>query len=543
MPTHACIKHLALAFMLVSPASWAQTSMTVRANGPSAPLTALAAQAHATASEPVLARRPVGGRMQPLTRSYAQTAMPLNPLPALTDFKTSQVNTGGVQTTHDGIAASGNSPANAHGAAGAEQYVQVAGGRIAVYAKTNGALLLGPMPVNAIFAGAARSAALGTCAANNGGPAAVHYDQLANRWIITQSAWRARHAASGPYYQCIAVSTGADARGTYHRYAIAHGKSIISDDAKMAVWPDAYYFTFSLFSAANGDYRGPRACGIDRAALLRGVDAAVRCHDLGTSFGAVTPASLQGHAWPTDGMPAFLLSLDLTVEGSGERLFMWRYSFTARTLGEALAVPVAPFRIACPLVAGGACVQQPPPGEPLDALADRLSGPVSYRYERGHESLVANHAVRLPGGATAIRWYEIRTGWDAPQVYQQGSHAPNSEQRWIGSIGIDKQGNIALAYSVSGSATAPGIRYTGRQRTGAPGRLDAEEVIINGSGVQIDGAGRWGAPGSLTLDPVDDCTFWSTLPYIASSGRHTWRTRIARFRFQNCRPIKSDTSG
>jgi Golgi nucleoside diphosphatase len=64
--------------------------------------------------------------------------------------------------------------------------------------------------------------------------------------------------------------------------------------------------------------------------------------------------------------------------------------------------------------------------------------------------------------------------------------------------------------------------------------MQGEQVIVNGTGVQQDAAGRWGGAGSMTLDPLDDCRFWHTLQYVASSGHFTWRTRIASMRFANC---------
>ena len=55
-----------------------------------------------------------------------------------------------------------------------------------------------------------------------------------------------------------------------------------------------------------------------------------------------------------------------------------------------------------------------------------------------------------------------------------------------------------------------------------------------GAGVRIDTFSRRGDYSGMTVDPVDDCTFWYTQQYIANSGRFTWRSRIAAFRFRNC---------
>ena len=60
-------------------------------------------------------------------------------------------------------------------------------------------------------------------------------------------------------------------------------------------------------------------------------------------------------------------------------------------------------------------------------------------------------------------------------------------------------------------------------------------MLVNGGGVQIDTGHRWGDYSAMTVDPVDDCTLWYTQEYMASTGNFNWRTRIADFRFINCR--------
>lgn len=424
------------------------------------------------------------------------------------------VRTRGTGIHVDGVAAGGERSANPVGAVGSTQFVQLANGQLAVFDKTNGALLLGPVHHNVLFAGLAGS----PCSATNSGPALVHYDHLAKRWIIAYRAGK---------QQCIAVSSSDDATGRYHRHALA----IEGDDLRMAVWPDAYYLTMGLFDDASGAWRGPRVCGLDRAALLSGASPELRCHDLGSAYGPLTPVGLDGYQIAPEGnKPATLLSLDFTKAGHGERLLMWRYSFSRGSIGDPVAIPVAPFTIACPATLGGACIEQPSPGGTLGALGDRLMPRAAYRNDEGIESLVVNHTVQL-AGTIGIRWYEIRAG----KLYQQGTHAPDRDSRWMGSMAIDKAGNIALGYKVAGRGTPPGIRFTGRQRTDPHGRMQGEEFVINGTGVQIDPATRWGQHGALSLDPIDGCTFWYTQQYIAVTGRATWRTRIVSFQFENCK--------
>lgn len=415
-----------------------------------------------------------------------------------------RIHGNGVQA--DGLA-TGGAPT---GAVGDTHYVQLAGGQLAIFDKADGALLLGPVALRALFAGS-------PCDAGDSGPPLVRYDHLAKRWILVYQAGK---------QQCIAVSSSDDASGRYFRYALP----IEGEDARLAVWPDAYYLTLGLFDEESGAWRGPRVCGLARAALLGGAAPQWRCHDPGSAYGPITPVGLDGYPAPLAGNDAAtLLSLDFTKAGQGERLLLWRYSFSRDRIGDPVAIPVAPFRVACAAAPDGACIAQPAPGAALVAAGERLMPGAAYRSVDGVETLVASHAVQL-GAGVGIRWYELR----AEQLYQQGTHGPDHDSRWMGSMAIDKAGNIGLGYQVAGRGTPPGIRLTGRQRGDPHGRMQGELFIISGTGVQTDPAAGAGQHGALAVDPVDGCTFWQTQQYIAVTGSG-WRTRLVSVRFQNCR--------
>jgi hypothetical protein len=104
----------------------------------------------------------------------------------------------------------------------------------------------------------------------------------------------------------------------------------------------------------------------------------------------------------------------------------------------------------------------------------------------------------------------------------------------MGSIAMDQAGNIALGYSVSSSSVNPSIFFTGRVPSDASGTMEAEQLIVNGTGSQTSSLSRWGDYSAMTVDPVDDCTFWYTQEYIKSNGTFNWNTRIANFKFAGC---------
>jgi Abnormal spindle-like microcephaly-assoc'd, ASPM-SPD-2-Hydin len=100
---------------------------------------------------------------------------------------------------------------------------------------------------------------------------------------------------------------------------------------------------------------------------------------------------------------------------------------------------------------------------------------------------------------------------------------------------MDQAGDMALGYTVSNSSTVhPSVAYTGRVPTDPAGTMEAEVNVISGTGSQNGGLTRWGDYSAMTVDPVDDCTFWYTQEYMKTTGSFNWNTRIANFKFANC---------
>jgi hypothetical protein len=102
------------------------------------------------------------------------------------------------------------------------------------------------------------------------------------------------------------------------------------------------------------------------------------------------------------------------------------------------------------------------------------------------------------------------------------------------SIAQDQAGDIAIGYSESSTAIFPSIAYTGRLSTDPLNTLETpESVIMAGLGNQVFNTG-WGSYTSLSVDPIDDCTFWYTNQYYTQQGSKIWNTRIASFKFPAC---------
>jgi hypothetical protein len=122
-------------------------------------------------------------------------------------------------------------------------------------------------------------------------------------------------------------------------------------------------------------------------------------------------------------------------------------------------------------------------------------------------------------------------------VFQNGAiNTADGLNRWMGSIAMDKAGNIAMGYSVSSSTVNPGIRVAGRYRTDVRNTLRGELNVVNGAGAQTSTAQRWGDYSTMQVDPADDCTFWYTQQYMTGNFTRDWATRIVGFKFPNCTP-------
>jgi hypothetical protein len=555
-----------------------------------APVEVLAAARVRTSTVPVRNFLPVvnlGGReTRPirLNPNILVNLAPPAPDPALqstTTFPARQtppgVNVDGVsqgfkRRPQDPPLAVGTMPPDTVGAVGTTQFVQWVNTTFVIFNKATGAAEIGPFPGKLLFTELG-----GNCASNNDGDPVVQFDKMAQRWVLAQ--FSVKNGATRGFSQCVAVSTTADAGGTYHLYEFTYQS--FDDYPKMGVWPDGYYTTFNMFDNQNRPI-GARVCAYEREKMLRGQPARQQCFQLSRLFFGLLPGDLDGAtsalndaagapggpAAPPPGSPDYVVGLG----NDGRTLNFWRFHVdwanTANTtfgVGGAnspnAVIPVKPFRLSCN-GAGADCVPQPGTPIKLDTLGERLMYRLAYRrFSRpdgslDHESLLLNHSVDvgLTAPQTAVRWYELRDpSAPMPTVFQQGSYAPDqTTHRWFGSIAMNKRGGIALGYSVSGKTLNPGIRYTGRSVGDPPNQLGPETLLFKGAGSQScrlpngsckssclndDGScadGRYGDYSSLTVDPTDDCTFWFTSEYLAANGSFNWHTRVGSFKLAGC---------
>jgi hypothetical protein len=409
-------------------------------------------------------------------------------------------------------------PPDTTGDVGRGHYVQWVNLSFAVYDKA-GALVGGPWNGNRPWQGSGTP-----CATTNEGDPLVLYDHLADRWVLSQFA---NIGSSGPHYQCVAVSQTGDPLGLWWAYTFQIGETKRNDYPKMGVWPDGYYMTANLYDQ-NWNLAGAGIYVFDRSKMLGGQAANVLIWERPNDV-SLLPSDLDGPPPPAGAMNP-MVEPSFTVL---DTLIMYRvhadWSVVTGTVEGPYVIPVAAYD---PFLPG---VPQPGTTQVLDPLWGRMMYRLQYRNFGDRESLVANHTVNAGGGRAGIRWYEIRNPTNGtPYAYQQGTWAPaDGNSRWVGSIAQDHAGNTLLGFSASSSTLYPGLYYAGRLLGDPPGELSGDASLFPGSGSQLGGS-RWGDYSTLSVDPLDDCTFYYANEYYASSSSTAWQTKIGAIKFDEC---------
>ncbi len=447
-------------------------------------------------------------------------------------------------------------PPDPNGDIGPNHYVEMINLVFAVFDRA-GNMLLGPVDTGTLWA----EFAVPDCTDPSGDPI-VLYDQLADRWLLSQFTTSGFDDPTKPFWNCVAVSTTGDPTGSYFRYAFeTENFQFFPDYPKYGVWTDTYVITTREFGPTI-EY-GIGVYGLEKNKMLNGEPARAVSFFLDGNDPAILPligdgllpADIDGKQKPKSDAKVPLVGTqdDGALYGAlFDALNIWDFQVKWRSQPKATLVlnaqlPTAAFDSIFPCGPDSRdCLPEPGisnPAQYLDTLSyrQRPTWRLAYRNFKGYEALVTNQSVEALPGVAGARWYEIRRTAGVYSLYQQGTYAPaGGVHRWMGSVAMDKKGNIGLGFSVvNGTDVYPGIRYTGRLAGDPLGEMTlGEGVIIAGSGVQTTTNSRWGDYTSLNVDPVDDCTLWYVNEYYTLEGQGTstagWQTRIASFQLSAC---------
>lgn len=435
-------------------------------------------------------------------------------------------------------------PSNATGAVGTTQYLQWVDDSFAVFDKTSGNVLYGPAAGNTLWSGFG-----GACQNDNDGQPTVNFDKLANRWVVSQHA-----VSSGvPYLQCVAVSTTSDATGTWNRYAFVLGNlgglpAWQNLNAKLGVWPDAYYMAFDMYSGTT--FEGEEFCAFQRASMITGSTAGKQCAVISSYFYGAVVSDLDGLTAPPAGAPAYF-----AAEDSG--LFaidFWKFhvdwtDYQNTTLSAPIVMGTGNPNPSCsPSSFVGLCVPQPGTSQLLDSVGGRLIGRMPYRNYGTQQSLFMTETDGSapspsggPAAATAIGFFIFGINGNGDLYGSQfGLFAPDQTNfRFLPSIASDRAGNVAVAYNLSSSTTYPSQYFASRAPTDPAGTMGNETLLNPGNASQTV-TSAWDSRASLTVDPVDDCTYWYTQQYIPYAGATEYVTLIAGQYLAGC-PVSTIT--
>src|SRR6266487_213776 len=329
-------------------------------------------------------------------------------------------------------------PPDPNGEVGPNNYVEIINLVFGVYDKA-GNLLLGPIDTGSLWAGFA----VPDCTDPSGDPV-VLYDQLEDRWLLSQFTTSGLSDPTKPFWNCVAISTTGDPTGTYFRYAFEttfNGIFYFPDYPKYGVWKKSYVLTSRDFGPTT-EY-GISVYALEKNKMIDGNPNARAVHffldsavvPISQIGDGLLPADIDGTRRPINGAPAPIIG---TQDDGGpygatfDALNIWELnvkwqanpvaSITLKT-----QLPVASFDSIFPCAPTSRdCLPQPgitDPAQYLDILSyrQRPTFRLAYRNFRTYESLVTNQSVEALPGVAGVRWYEIRRTGSTYSVYQQGT--------------------------------------------------------------------------------------------------------------------------
>lgn len=447
---------------------------------------------------------------------FADQALPKGPDPARQTKMGTVNNREGIIQNFSGQSTFSNPP-DCNGTAGPNHYMQTINVTYTIYDKS-GNTVAGPSPLNTLFSGVPG-------ANNNDGDPVILYDDQADRWLVAEFSG----VFSNPDYMLIAVSQTDDPSGLWDRWSfIMNG---FPDYMKFGVWSDGYY----MGTNTSG---GSDIYVFERSAMLNG-SASPRMVQFdnpnrpASGFHCVLPVDNDGFYAPF-GTPGMFMTINDDAWGYSDQLWVYELDVNWANVNLSTFQRVQTIDVASFDANFGSTwenIVQPGTNQKLDAIPQVLMHRAQYRNFGDTQRIVCNHTVDVNGADQAgIRWYELEHNGTEWEVRQYGTYAPDNLSRWMGSIAMNADKEIALGYSVSSSSVYPGIRYTGQtaaENAAASGIMDVQEVSIYEGTASQTSSERWGDYANLAVDPVDERTFWFTTQYNINSSNKG--TKVASF--------------
>jgi len=432
----------------------------------------------------------------------------------------------------------GGNPSDTVGTVGNNYFIQMVNAtKVLIFDKNTGTQVIPTFDLDSLAAGSGTN-----CTSGSGDPIIMFDETVSNgpgndpgRWVLTE------FTGSG---FCVYISQTDDpTSGDWYLYQFDSASGGLPDYPKYGVWHDAYYI---------GANESTRQYALDRTNMIQGLTArplqVFSAPSLsGFGFQVMQPADWDGDVAPPNDMPGlFLRHRDDEVHNSSSNntnadyLEIWEFDVDWDTpanssLNGPISIEISEFESELCGLTAFACVPMPGTSTELDPLREPVMQMAQYRNFGSHQTIVGSFVTDVAGGSSdihGVRWFELRNTGSGWTLYQEGTYSPDNVNRWMSSAAMDQSGNMAIGYNVSDAISVyPGMRYVGRLVTDPAGTMPRGEYSII-EGDTANGSNRWGDYSQISVDPVDECTFWYTAQH--NTGSSFWKTQIAAFKFEAC---------
>jgi PKD repeat protein len=410
-------------------------------------------------------------------------------------------------------------PPDTDGAVGPGHFVQMINLLTTVFDKS-GSAVLGPFGSNAFWVGQG-----GNCEPYNQGDPIVLYDELADRWLVSQFAFP---DSFNSFSQCVAISQTGDPTGGYHRYEFSFDSFGFNDYPKHGIVSDSITMIANLFRPRGPffNFAGTFLGVMDKNRMYAGQSASLIGFNLGTGEFGFVAGDLDG----SGSAPA----LFGTAMSQSNRFDIWQiavnWSSQSASASRIASIPITSYDADLCSASREACIPQPDGGPALEAISDRLMHRLQIRDFGTYRTMVTAHTVDVGSGRAGIRWYELRESGGTWSLYQEGTFGPSDGlHRWMPSVAMNAAGDIGMGYLVASQNKYVSIALAGQSAANSgSGFLDSAEIACaNGSGVQ-QGTGRSGDYSATSIDPTTD-RFWHTNEVFVTTGQFLWNTHVCEF--------------
>jgi len=407
--------------------------------------------------------------------------------------------------------ASGFRPDDPTGAAGPNHYMQaINGDTYQIWNKTGTSLGIGTI------------SALWSPAGGDGDPI-ILYDKDADRFFMAQFA-----GGGNGNDIFIGVSQTPDPTGSWYTYKWTSPD--FPDYLKFAAWHDGYYMTANY---------AEKIFAFNRTKMLAGDGSAEAVYQTysppNSGFFVPAAADAGDGTFPTSGpCPIFCYQDDGWSGVSNDAINIynaavtWNGGSSSMTITQAASLNTNAFDASYD--SGWDDVAQPGTSQKLDGIGGAMMFRTQWKTWSGYNTVVTNWAVQVTPSQRGIFWIELRQdqGTGNWSIYQQGIYAPGTDNVWMGSIAMNDEGKIALAYAKTNVASTVymSLAYAGRLSCDPLGTLPIAEIIARAGSSYQSGINRVGDYAQTSLDP-DGITFWHTGEYMSTGGAEG--TRVYSF--------------